>query len=130
MIKKRAESEKAYANIYPKVIIDKEFYFSKVTEPGLVVRRVSVSLRQRGWRHSAVPFICRLVLFWHRNSTNNRALKSHRRARYASWMRHDAYWMAVGKPFTVAAVRVAILCERGVLLEIRTRGDVRETTFI
>lgn len=46
-------------------------------------------------------------------------------------MQHDAYCMAEGKPLAaVVAARVAILCERGVLLEIRTRGDVRETTFI
>lgn len=69
-----------------KMTTNGRFYFSRVTEPRLADEgRPSLSPPVGPADDATVPFLLSaVVLFWRRNSTNNRALKSHRRARYAS----------------------------------------------
>lgn len=74
-----------------------------------------------------LPFLLSLViLFRLRNLTNNRELKSHRRARYASWMQFDAYCMAEEKKYPLALQS----CVNAELCWKSEQGDVRETAFI
>lgn len=86
MIRKREENVRKYLSKDSIKILAtyKQFYFLKVTELRLVAKGVRLFLSVDA-DDAIVPFLLSaVVLFWHRNSTNNRALKSHRRACYAS----------------------------------------------